>query len=378
MIYVFLANGFEEIEALAPVDILRRAELEVKTVGVGGKTITGSHGITVTADIEEKDVTTDDMELMILPGGMPGTLNLEKSPIVTTCAEYCAKNDIYLAAICAAPSVLGHLGLLNGKEAICFPGFEGELKGATISEKPVCVDGKIVTAKGMGVAVGRCRAVWLDACWSHGRQGRRKEDPRRHSVHGLMTDITEKNALRRKMRAARKACTDRATRDDCLLQRLMALSVYQKASCVLSYVSFGTEADTLRILDRVLADGKALYVPKCVPNTNRMVFYRISALRDLSPGAYGILEPKEAEAYQDEANALCLVPGLAFSADGARLGYGKGYYDTFFAQHLVLKLGLCYDFQLVPQVPTQPHDVRMDGILTDKRLVLTADEERME
>ena len=74
MIYVFLANGFEEIEALAPVDILRRAELEVKTVGVGGKTITGSHGITVTADIEEKDVTTDDMELMILPGGMPGRL----------------------------------------------------------------------------------------------------------------------------------------------------------------------------------------------------------------------------------------------------------------------------------------------------------------
>ena len=114
-----------------------------------------------------------------------------------------------------------------------------------------------------------------------------------------MTDTTEKNALRRKMRAARKACTDRATRDDCLLQRLMALSVYQKASCVLSYVSFGTEADTLRILDRVLADGKALYVPKCVPNTNRMVFYRISALRDLSPGAYGILEPKEAEVYQD-------------------------------------------------------------------------------
>ena len=193
-----------------------------------------------------------------------------------------------------------------------------------------------------------------------------------------MTDITEKNALRQKMRAARKACTDRATRDDCLLQRLMALSVYQKASCVLSYVSFGTEADTLRILERVLADGKALYVPKCVPNTNRMVFYLISALRDLSPGAYGILEPKETEAYQDEANALCLVPGLAFSADGARLGYGKGYYDTFFAQHPVLKLGLCYDFQLVPQVPTQPHDVRMDGILTDKRLVLTANEERME
>ena len=142
MIYVFLANGFEEIEALAPVDILRRAEQEVKTVGVGGKTITGSHGITVTADIE----------MLVLPGGMPGTLNLEKSPIVTACARYCAANGVYLAAICAAPSILGHLGLLEGREAICFPGFEGELKGAKLSEKPVCVDGSIITAKGMGVA----------------------------------------------------------------------------------------------------------------------------------------------------------------------------------------------------------------------------------
>ena len=101
----------------------------------------------------------------------------------------------------------------------------------------------------------------------------------------------------------------------------MALSVYQKASCVLSYVSFGTEADTLRILDRVLADGKALYVPKCVPNTNRMVFYRISALRDLSPGAYGILEPKEAEVYQDEAK--CAVP-CAGTGVFSRTAHGSG------------------------------------------------------
>ena len=153
MIYVFLADGFEEIEALAPVDILRRAELEVKTVGVGGKIITGSHGISVVADMEEKDVTTDDMDMMILPGGMPGTLNLERSPIVTACAEYCARNNIYLAAICAAPSILGHMGLLKEKEAICFPGFEGQLNGARISEKHVCVDGNIITAKGAGVAL---------------------------------------------------------------------------------------------------------------------------------------------------------------------------------------------------------------------------------
>ena len=150
--FLFLADGFEEVEALTVVDILRRAEIDVQTVSIyDSKTVTGGHGILVTADITLSEMKEGDM--VFLPGGMPGTLNLEKSPIVTTCAEYCAKNDIYLAAICAAPSVLGHLGLLNGKEAICFPGFEGELKGATISEKPVCVDGKIVTAKGMGVAV---------------------------------------------------------------------------------------------------------------------------------------------------------------------------------------------------------------------------------
>ena len=153
MIYVCLAEGFEETEAITPIDLLRRAGAQVTVVGVTGKTVTGSHGIPVVADKEIGEIDGSDVELVVLPGGMPGTLNLEKSPIVTTCAEYCAKNDIYLAAICAAPSVLGHLGLLNGKEAICFPGFEGELKGATISEKPVCVDGKIVTAKGMGVAV---------------------------------------------------------------------------------------------------------------------------------------------------------------------------------------------------------------------------------
>ncbi len=152
MIYVFLADGFEEVEAIAPLDLLRRAELDVKLVGVGGRTITGSHGITVTADIEEKDVTTDDMEMMVLPGGMPGTLNLEKSPIVAACAEYCARNGIYLAAICAAPSILGHRGLLKDKEATCFPGFEGQLNCKKLSEEPVCVDGNIITSKGMGTA----------------------------------------------------------------------------------------------------------------------------------------------------------------------------------------------------------------------------------
>lgn len=154
MIYVFLADGFEETEALVPVDLMRRAELEVTTVGIGSCVIRGSHGIPVVTDIDDGQITVDDnTDMIMLPGGMPGTLNLEKSQAVQNAIDYCAQNDKYIAAICAAPSVLGKKGLLKGKEAICFPGFEQFLEGAALSEKSVVRDGMIITAKGAGVAV---------------------------------------------------------------------------------------------------------------------------------------------------------------------------------------------------------------------------------
>ena len=154
MVYVFLADGFEETEALAPVDILRRCGVEVKTVGVGGDKITGSHQITVVADMIDTQVTTDGLDGIILPGGMPGTLNLEKSPIVNACVEYCRCNNLPICAICAAPSILGHMGILQGKRATCFPGFEQELIGAVLCQNELAVtDGKIVTGKGAGVAI---------------------------------------------------------------------------------------------------------------------------------------------------------------------------------------------------------------------------------
>lgn len=153
MIYLFLANGFEEIEAITAVDILRRAGCELITVGVGGKKITGGHGIEVTADVDEKEAVTDTLDMVILPGGMPGALNLEKSPIVQAVIRYCAENDKYIAAICAAPSILGHMGLLKENTATCFPGFEQELNAKVVSQEAVCVSGRIITAKGAGVAV---------------------------------------------------------------------------------------------------------------------------------------------------------------------------------------------------------------------------------
>lgn len=154
MIYVFLANGFEEIEALAPVDLLRRSGREVKLVGVGGSVITGSHGIAVQTDITASEIVLgNDLEMIVLPGGMPGTLNLEKSEIVQTAIDFCADRGIYIAAICAAPSILGHKGLLKGKAAIAYPGFETQLEGAEISTASVAKDGYIITAQGAGAAI---------------------------------------------------------------------------------------------------------------------------------------------------------------------------------------------------------------------------------
>lgn len=153
MVYLFLADGFEIIEAMAPIDMLRRAKLDVKIVGVTGKTVTSSCGIEVNSDITIDEFTCDDIDCVILPGGMPGTLNLEANAKVHTAIDNAVEKDKLVCAICAAPSILGHKSLLKGREAICFPGFEDSLSGASVSKKYVVKDGNFITAKGAGVAV---------------------------------------------------------------------------------------------------------------------------------------------------------------------------------------------------------------------------------
>ena len=153
MVYVFLANGFEEIEALSVVDILRRAEINTKTVGIGGNIVTGAHGIIVNADILLSEVKCEDIAAVVLPGGMPGTTNLMNSVELSKIITFAAQNNKCIAAICAAPSVIGSMGLLKGKKAVCYPGFEKELLGAKIQDLRVCVDGNIITAIGPGAAM---------------------------------------------------------------------------------------------------------------------------------------------------------------------------------------------------------------------------------
>ncbi|MCR5208177.1 MAG: DJ-1/PfpI family protein [Eubacterium sp.] len=153
MVYVFLADGFEIIEALAPVDMLTRAGVAVKTVGVTGELVKSSCGVSVAADMKIDEFDFYDVEAVVLPGGMPGTLNLEANAAVQNAIDNAVNINIPVCAICAAPSILGNKGLLNGKSAVCFPGFEDKLVGASVSDEYVVTDGNFITARGAGVCI---------------------------------------------------------------------------------------------------------------------------------------------------------------------------------------------------------------------------------
>ncbi len=152
MILILLADGFEELEALSPLDILKRNGHDVKTVGITGKQVTGTHGVTVVADLLPGEVDLSSVTLVIFPGGMPGAENLDASDFTDRVIGAVTENGGRLAAICAAPLVLGRRGLLAGRRATCFPGFESELVGAVCTGDDVVTDGNITTAKNFGAA----------------------------------------------------------------------------------------------------------------------------------------------------------------------------------------------------------------------------------
>lgn len=150
---LLLADGFEEVEALTPLDVLRRAGVEVDTIGITGKSVTGGHGITVIADKEVSSVLAEDYAAVILPGGLIGTQNLDNSPFTDKILEYLISSRGRIAAICAAPTILGKRGLLKGLRAVCYPGMQDELIGAILENRGVVTDKNITTARGMGVAL---------------------------------------------------------------------------------------------------------------------------------------------------------------------------------------------------------------------------------
>ena len=152
MVYMFLAEGFEEVEAMAPLDILRRGGVEIKTVGITGEYVKGAHDITIKSDIFPDAVDMNNCEAVILPGGGLGTDNLDASDFVKNCVKIASQKGLLICAICAAPSVLGKMGLLAGKKATCYPGFEEFLDGAEYTAASVEKSGNYITSNGMGSA----------------------------------------------------------------------------------------------------------------------------------------------------------------------------------------------------------------------------------
>lgn len=153
-IYIHLADGFEEMEAVIPLDVWRRAGYQVKTVSITGQlAVTGSHHITLLADQLFEDTDYQLADMLFLPGGIPGATTLDEHQGLAKQIRFFAAEGKYLAAICAAPLVFGHKDLLHGKKATCFPGFEKELKGAVVTSMPVEIDGNLITGKGAGAAM---------------------------------------------------------------------------------------------------------------------------------------------------------------------------------------------------------------------------------
>lgn len=171
MVYVLLGTGFEEVEAITPVDLLRRANIPVLTVGVSGKTVTGSHGIPVVADITLDELDLTDLEMIVLPGGLKGVASLRASSAALDAVRFAWENGKFVAAICAAPTILAELHIPDGREAVCYPGFESAMGSASVVQKPCVRSGNLITGASAGCAVpfalALIEALRDAACASH-------------------------------------------------------------------------------------------------------------------------------------------------------------------------------------------------------------------
>ena len=154
MVYIILGKGFEEVEAIAPGDILRRAQIPMQYAGIGGKIVEGAHGIRLEADITVEEMALSEMDMIVLPGGSGGVASIEADPAAMAAVEYALSHDRYVAAICAAPTILGKRGHLDGRHAVCYPGMEDGMGKAIVHpDREAVIDGKLITGRAPGAAI---------------------------------------------------------------------------------------------------------------------------------------------------------------------------------------------------------------------------------
>jgi len=153
MVYILLGKGFEEIEAVAPLDILRRGGVEAAFAGIGGMTVEGAHGIAVNCDILVEAIKPENIDMLVVPGGLGGVESIMGSQTAMDLIKCAGEKGVALAAICAGPTVLYTLGFLDGINAVCYPGMEEDMPQGKFGDSPACVDGKIITGRGPGAAL---------------------------------------------------------------------------------------------------------------------------------------------------------------------------------------------------------------------------------
>ena len=179
--------------------------------------------------------------------------------------------------------------------------------------------------------------------------------------------MEKKAPLRRELLARRDALPGREERSRAIQRQVLALPEYRRARRLLLYLSQGSEVDTWPLLDCALAQGRAVYAPRCLDGQGNMAFYRVFSREDLAPGRFGLWEPLQERCplLTEWEGALCLVPGIAFDREGFRLGYGKGYYDCFLAAQPVRTVGLCFEALAFERLPRDGFDRPVGRLVTE-------------
>ncbi len=369
MIAILLGNGFEEAEALIPADYLRRAELDVKTVSLYNEDpVSGGHGIVVKADCLLKDLR-ELPEALILPGGLGGVSEMERSPAATELIRRCCEENKVVGAICAAPTLLSRLGLLENKRVTCYPDMKQQLSCKEWLDAPVVTDGKLVTSMAAGTASEFAFAL-IEAL----------KDPQsaqevKNSIYfprELEKKETQgrscpplKQELRRRMKKMRLDLNpdERESFAKSAAESLFAHPMWKKAEAVALYSPIHGELDPVFVWQQAKKENKRLLYPRCEGMS--MSFYPVEDPTAMPIGSYGIPEPDQGAPVTDFSRTLVLVPSLAVDEKLYRVGWGGGYYDRFLATHRVLcKLGFVYSFQRTGDICPQSWDASLDGVIT--------------
>ena len=276
MVYILLAEGFEEAEALIPADLLRRAGLPVSLVGLNAATVAGGHGIAVAADLTLEQVVLSSQDMLLLPGGKGGVESMQMDLFALALIQKAHTVGCYLAAICAAPTLLAHLGLLDRRSAVCYPGMEGEMGSAVVRpECPVVVDGRIITARSAGCAFDfALKLIEILA----GAEKAKEVQQLRKSARSLLTALSPE---------------ERTAGDRAMFQAFLSLpEVRQTGTFFLFWGIAGLEPDTGSLAASLTKLGKTVCLPRVVPGFGMECrVYRPELPMAISD--FGIQEPTE-------------------------------------------------------------------------------------